>query len=291
MSSSTLVVRLGGLAGILAGLLYFVGYAGMAELLLPVMSNLGGHVVLGLAGIATLPALVGVLARDTGRGARPGTVGYTLSFIGAAVFSIGNLAESVFAVEFGVVLFGVGLMILTVGVVVLGFGVRRGKVLPTWAMWPLVVGLLGLHTRLAERGGRLERIGGFLAYAAVALSMANAPYSIFFAERGPQTPFPFNVTYFSPSLAIFIGLVFLGIAVLRAGVLPGRWRTLPLILGLSLSSQYESWRSSTLKYLSWYSELPGCCWDTYSGRTGARRRGNLRTCGEEPMSSVPASKG
>src|SRR3989337_332396 len=48
MSSSTLVIRLGGLAGILAGLLYFVGYAGMAELL-PVMSNLGGHVVLGLA--------------------------------------------------------------------------------------------------------------------------------------------------------------------------------------------------------------------------------------------------
>ncbi len=78
------------------------------------------------------------------------------------------------------------------------------------------LGLLGLRTRLAERGGRLGRIGGFLAYAAVALSMVNAPYSVFFAERGPQTPFPFNVTYFSASLAIFIGLVFLGIAVSRA---------------------------------------------------------------------------
>jgi hypothetical protein len=131
---------LGGLAGILAGLLYFVRYAGMAELLLPVMSNLGGHVVLGLAGIATLPTLVGVLARDTGRSVRLGTVGYILSLIGAAVFSVGNLAEGIFAVEFGVVLFGVGLMILTVGVVVLGFGVRRGKVLPAWAVWPLVVG-------------------------------------------------------------------------------------------------------------------------------------------------------
>ena len=95
------------------------------------------------------------------------------------------------------------------------------------------LGLLGLHTRLAERGGRLGRIGGFLAYAAVALSMVNAPYSVFFAERGPQTPFPFNVTYFLASLAIFIGLVFLGIAVSRADVLPGRWRTLPLIVGLS----------------------------------------------------------
>ena len=65
MSSSTLVIRSGGLSGMLAGLLYFVGYAGMADLLLPVMGNLGGHVVLGLAGLATLPALVGVLARDT----------------------------------------------------------------------------------------------------------------------------------------------------------------------------------------------------------------------------------
>ena len=72
MLSSALVIRLGGLAGVVAGLGYFVGYAGMAELLLPVMSNLGGHVVLGLAGIATLLALIGVLARDTGRSARLG---------------------------------------------------------------------------------------------------------------------------------------------------------------------------------------------------------------------------
>lgn len=140
MPFSALVIRLGGLADVVAGLLYFVGYAGMAELLLPVMSNLGGHVVLGLAGIATLPALIGVLARDTGRSARLGAVGYVLSFIGAAVFSVGNLAEGVFALEFGVVLFGIGLMILTVGVVLLGLGMRRAKVLPAWAVWPLVIG-------------------------------------------------------------------------------------------------------------------------------------------------------
>lgn len=69
-----------------------------------------------------------------------GTVGYVLSFVGVAVFSVGNLAEGVIAVEVGVVLFGVGLMILTVGVMVLGFGVKRAKVLPAWAVWPLVVG-------------------------------------------------------------------------------------------------------------------------------------------------------
>ena len=137
--SSTLV-RWGGLAAMVAGLLYFIGYAGMAELLRPMMSNLGGHVVLGLAGLASLLALVGVLARDAGRSARPGTAGYILSFVGVAVFSVGNLAEGVWRAEFGVVLFGVGLLILTVGVVVLGFGVRRAKVLPAWAVWPLAVG-------------------------------------------------------------------------------------------------------------------------------------------------------
>lgn len=123
-----------------AGLLYFVGYAGMAELLGPMMSNLGGHAVLGLAGLATLLALVGVRVRDARRSARLGKAGYALSFVGVAVFSVGNLAEGVFVMEFGVVLFGVGLMILTVGVVVLGLGLRRAKVLPAWAVWPLVVG-------------------------------------------------------------------------------------------------------------------------------------------------------
>jgi hypothetical protein len=112
----------------------------MVELLQPIMGNLGGHVVLGLAGLATLLALVGVLVRDARRSGRPGTAGYVLSFFGAAVFSVGNLAEGVWHAKFGVVLFGVGLMTLTLGVVVLGFGVRRAKVLPTWVVGPLVVG-------------------------------------------------------------------------------------------------------------------------------------------------------
>ncbi len=74
MGSSTLI-RWAGLAAIVAGLLYFIGYAGMAELLRPMMSNLGGHVVLGLAGLATLLALVGVLGQDAGRSIRLGTTG------------------------------------------------------------------------------------------------------------------------------------------------------------------------------------------------------------------------
>ncbi len=158
MLSSILIIRLGGLAGIVAGLLYFVGYAGMAELLLPAMSNLGGHVVLGLAGLATLPALVGMLARDAGRSTRPGTAGYALSFIGAAAFSVGNLAEGVWlAEEFAVRLFALGLMILTVGLVVLGFGLRRAKVLPAWVVWPLGVGWVAVGYALWSGRGASAR--------------------------------------------------------------------------------------------------------------------------------------
>ena len=111
----------------------------MAELL-PMMSNLGGHVVLGLAGMSSLLALVGVLARDAGRSARLGVAGYVLSFVGVTVFSVGNLAEGVWDAEIGVALFGVGLVVSIAGVLLLGFGIRRAKVLPAWAAWPLVVG-------------------------------------------------------------------------------------------------------------------------------------------------------
>lgn len=95
------------------------------------------------------------------------------------------------------------------------------------------LGLLGLRARLAGDGGWPEKAGGLLAYAAVALSAVNAPYSVFFAEDSPQTPFPFNLTYLAGSLAIFVGLVLLGVAVLRAKALPPGWRTLPLALGVS----------------------------------------------------------
>ena len=94
-------------------------------------------------------------------------------------------------------------------------------------------GLVGLHARLAGRGDWPGRIGGCLAYVAMALALVNAPYSLFFSEDGPRTPFPFNVTYFAGSLAVFVGLALLGVAALRAEILPHPWRLLPLTIGLS----------------------------------------------------------
>ncbi len=91
------------------------------------------------------------------------------------------------------------------------------------------VGLAGLHARLEGQSGRMESVGGLPACAAVALSVVNAPCSMFFAEDGPQTPFSFNVTYLVGALALFVGLVLLGIAAGLAWILLGYvlWSSVP----------------------------------------------------------------
>ena len=95
------------------------------------------------------------------------------------------------------------------------------------------IGLLGLYARLAGSVGSSGKIGGFLAHVALVFSVINAPYSLFLAEDGPETSFPFNLTYLVAVLGIFISLVFLGIAIWREKVLPSPWRFLPLSIGLS----------------------------------------------------------
>ena len=95
------------------------------------------------------------------------------------------------------------------------------------------VGLVGLHARLEGRGGRTGSVGGVLACVAVALSVVSAPYSLLFAQDGPRTPFPFNVTYFVGTLTVFVGLVLLGIVASRTEALPPRWKLLPLVVALA----------------------------------------------------------
>jgi hypothetical protein len=134
------LVRLSGLAGILAGLAWFLGYAGFTKLLLPAIGQPGGHVVLGLAGLLSLLALVGLFALEATRVAPLAKVGHALAVFGAAVFSAGNLIEGIWLAEFGVRLFALGIMALMIGVLLLGFGVLRARALPPWSVWPLIVG-------------------------------------------------------------------------------------------------------------------------------------------------------
>ena len=78
------LVRLSGLAGILAGPAWFLGYAGFTRLLMPTIGQPGGHVVLGLAGLLSLLALVGLFALDATRVAPLGKGGHALAVVGAA---------------------------------------------------------------------------------------------------------------------------------------------------------------------------------------------------------------
>ena len=91
------------------------------------------------------------------------------------------------------------------------------------------VGMAGLHARHEGRSGRTGNVGGLPACAAVACSVVNAPYSLFFAEDGPRTLFSFNITYLLGTLALFVGLVLLGIAAWLAWIFLGYvlWSSVP----------------------------------------------------------------
>lgn len=134
------VVRLGWPASILTGLAWFVGYAGFTRVLRPLIGQMGGHVILGFAGLLTLLALAGLFAREATRAVLLGSGGYALAFPGAAVFSAGNLIEGVWLAEFGVRLFALGIMALMAGTLLLCFGMLRERALPPWGVWPLMVG-------------------------------------------------------------------------------------------------------------------------------------------------------
>ncbi len=90
------------------------------------------------------------------------------------------------------------------------------------------VGLVGLYALLQGRGGTPGRAGGLLALAGLGLAVPNTAY---YVATTDDEGVVLNVTIALASLAIFAGLVLLGIAVRRADALPGRWRSLPLAIG------------------------------------------------------------
>ena len=91
-------------------------------------------------------------------------------------------------------------------------------------------GLLGLHGGLAGRGGLPGRLGGALAYVAMALSVVGLVSLI---QRGdaPTSEADFDPVVLAGFLATLGSLLLLGVAVRRAGLLPRPWDLLPLALG------------------------------------------------------------
>lgn len=96
------------------------------------------------------------------------------------------------------------------------------------------VGLVGLHARLGRRGGRLGKTGLLLAYAALVSALV-ALVGWTLAPAG-WVPDEDSVTPLTPFIVLaglgsFVGLVLLGIATLRAKVMPAPWSVLPLVMG------------------------------------------------------------
>ena len=100
-------------------------------------------------------------------------------------------------------------------------------------------GLLGLHAGLAGRGGLPARLGGSLAYVAMALSVVGV---VSMLQRGdaPTSEAAFDPVVLAGFLATLGSLLLLGVAVRRAGMLPRPWDLLPLALGAFTSPVY--WR-------------------------------------------------
>lgn len=128
-----------------------------------------------------------------------------------------------------------GLLWVVKGGVIL-LGGRQPPLAFELAQFLFAVSLVGLHTRLQGRGGRLAAVGVVLAYLAGASWVVNllvgslAPSLV--PDEGSLTML--TPTYVVGGLGPFLGLVLLGSAALRgcARALPGRWRALPLALGL-----------------------------------------------------------
>ena len=91
------------------------------------------------------------------------------------------------------------------------------------------LGLVGLHAQLKGRGGRPAQIGGAIAWAGVALAGVSAAYYIVTTD---DSAVPLSAILPLTGLSILAGLVLLGIGVRRVDVLHGRWRSLPLAIGV-----------------------------------------------------------
>lgn len=126
-----------------------------------------------------------------------------------------------------------GLFLVAKGVVIILSDADPSFVPPATFLFAL--GMVGLHARLEGRGGVLGRIGVVLAWVAVAASVVNLVGLVLPIPTpgDPDSPALLEITYMVAFLGILVGLLLLGIAALRAEVLPPRWNAVPLAVGIS----------------------------------------------------------
>ena len=164
-----------------------------------------------------------------------------------------------------------GTLFVVKGVAILVSDADPSFVPPATLLFAL--GMVGLHARLEERGGPLGMVGVVLAWVAVAASAVNLiglALSVP-APGNPAAPTLLRITYMAAFLGILVGLLALGVAALRARIMPAPWHGAPLAVGgLWFPLQGIGFVIADGVGLILGGSL-GPCWGTFSGRRAENR--------------------
>lgn len=94
------------------------------------------------------------------------------------------------------------------------------------------LGLVALHRRVSSSGG-WARAGFVMAWAAASLGLASVGCQLAgWQPEDPADPVIADVAYGGGTLAVFVGLLLLGIAWARDQTIPLPWRLVPLAVGI-----------------------------------------------------------
>ena len=96
------------------------------------------------------------------------------------------------------------------------------------AMILFSIGLIGFRMKLGGRTGPIGRLGGAMAWLALAASGFALVYSLVYLRGSAVTfegePRPFRVALLGALASLFFGSALLGVSLLRRTGLPGAWR-------------------------------------------------------------------
>jgi hypothetical protein len=125
-----------------------------------------------------------------------------------------------------------GALLVVKGVAILVSDADPSFVPPATLLFAL--GMVGLHARLAGRGGLLGTIGVLLAWVVVVASAVNLiglalPIP---APGEPGASVLLRITYMVAFVGILVGLLALGVAALLSGVMPAPRGAVPLAVGM-----------------------------------------------------------
>src|SRR5215210_4002394 len=150
MEEPALVVRLGGLAAMVGGLLWsvkaLIATAG-ASLGAPLWPAKGTDYLFVTAQLLFLAGLVGLYARykDSLEGSEEGGLAFTVSSVGVIASCVGQVGL-LSTDEVAWYVFGLGCVVECIGLMALGAAASHEKTLPYYSSLPFVIGLLGIFS-------------------------------------------------------------------------------------------------------------------------------------------------